>query len=307
MVLRRGVPRGRRAVIVDPKSEYGALATALGGTVVALGDGAWCNPFRGALGETSAFAAQLLATVRERSLSDEERATLDDAWTDEVRKAPRPLVRLREMLARDESPAATTLSATLRRLIVGDLRGIVDGTSEPVELRGNCLVLDLSAWWLTDAVRTVALVAWAAAEALLSATDTPGYLVIDEAWALLESEFATQWLRGSWKLARAKGVAHVLVLHRASDVEAAGEYGSAQRARATGLLRDCETSFLFRQPLGEMASLADDLGASAREKAYLVAIPKGVVVARYGAARSVVRLLPNEEDVEVIDTDAAMR
>jgi len=118
---------------------------------------------------------------------------------------------------------------------------------------------------------------------------------------------ALRWLQGSWKLARAKGLSHVLVLHRWSDVSAVGDVGSAHRERAQGLLRECETSWLFRQPPDEAREMALALGLHLREERYLEALPKGVALVRYGAHRSIVRVRPDDRDLAFIDTDRAMR
>ncbi|HVB70231.1 MAG TPA: hypothetical protein VND83_01850, partial [Acidimicrobiales bacterium] len=40
---------------------------------------------------------------------------------------------------------------------------------------------------------------------------------------------------------------------------------------------------------------------------YLRALPRGTALVRYGAHRSIVRLRPNDRDLLLIDTDAAMR
>jgi len=45
MMLDRALERGRRAVILDPKGEYAALARSFGVDVVALGRDGWCSPF----------------------------------------------------------------------------------------------------------------------------------------------------------------------------------------------------------------------------------------------------------------------
>jgi hypothetical protein len=116
-----------------------------------------------------------------------------------------------------------------------------------------------------------------------------------------------RWLQGSWKLARARGLSHVLVLHRWSDIAAAGDAGSVERDRARGLLRECETAWLFRQPPDEAREMAVVLGLSPHEERYLTALPKGVALVRYGPHRSIVRVEPNDADKEFIDTDAAMR
>jgi hypothetical protein len=97
------------------------------------------------------------------------------------------------------------------------------------------------------------------------------------------------------------------VLHRWSDVAAAGNEGSAQRERAQGLLRECETSWLFRQPTDEAREMAVALGLHGREEQYLVALPKGAALVRYGPHRSIVRFVPDRRDVTFIDTDGAMR
>jgi len=47
MLLDRGLQRGRRVVVVDPKGEYGELAMSYGTTPVVLGRDGWCNPFVG--------------------------------------------------------------------------------------------------------------------------------------------------------------------------------------------------------------------------------------------------------------------
>jgi hypothetical protein len=49
------------------------------------------------------------------------------------------------------------------------------------------------------------------------------------------------------------------------------------------------------------------LGLEPREEDYLVALPKGVALVRYGSHRSIVRVVPDERDLAFIDTDVAMR
>ena len=75
-----------------------------------------------------------------------------------------------------------------------------------------------------------------------------------------------------------------MVLHRWSDIAAAGDAGSVERERARGLLRECETAWLFRQPPDEAREMALALGLRDREERYLTALPKGVALVRYGAA-----------------------
>jgi hypothetical protein len=168
-------------------------------------------------------------------------------------------------------------------------------------------VLDLSAQWSSNSLSVAALSAVAAAQRIVSTQGELGYLVLDEAWALLSDPHALRWLQGSWKLARARGLSHVLVLHRWTDVAATGDLGSAQRERAQGLLRECETALLFRQPPDEAQGMTVALGLHPREQRYLTALPKGAALVRFGTSRSIVRIIPDTRDRRFIDTDAAMR
>jgi hypothetical protein len=199
------------------------------------------------------------------------------------------------------------LALTLYRFIHGDLAGLFDGDAAPMVFEGQLVVLDLSAQWSSNSFPVAALSAVAAAQQVVALEHERGYLVLDEAWALLADSHALRWLQGSWKLARAKGLSHVLVLHRWSDVAAAGDVGSAHRERAQGLLRECETAWLFRQPPDEAREMALALGLHRREERYLSALPKGTALVRYGAHRSIVRVRPDGRDHMFIDTDRAMR
>ncbi|MGH9019718.1 MAG: hypothetical protein ACRDV0_01705, partial [Acidimicrobiales bacterium] len=184
--------------------------------------------------------------------------------------------------------------------------GIFDGDGEPLDLSGDLVVIDLSAQWAAATMPLAALSAVAAAQRV-AGRGALGYLVLDEAWALLADPPAVRWLQGSWKLARARGLSHVLVIHRFSDARAAGDRDSAQRERAHGLLRECETSWLFRQPPDEATEIARALGLSPGEVRCLAGLGRGAALVRYGPHRSVVRVVPSVRDSSFIDTDAAMR
>jgi type IV secretory pathway VirB4 component len=203
--------------------------------------------------------------------------------------------------------AQRSLALTLYRFIHGDLAGLFDGDGDPLVFSGQLIVLDLSVQWSSNSLSVAALSAVAAAQQVVATEGELGYLVLDEAWALLSDDHALRWLQGSWKLARSRGLSHILVLHRWTDVAAAGDAGSAQRERAQGLLRECETALLFRQPPDEAREMSVALGLHEREEQYLTALPKGAALVRYGAFRSVVRVIPDDRDRRFIDTDSAMR
>ncbi len=309
MMVDRALARGRRAVVIDPKGEYGALAARYGARAVALGRDGWCDPFLDAA-DASSLARAMIASAQGQPLSDEQHFAFDEAWEALGPRRPQRVMRALAETMRgalgDPSSPARSLALTLRRFVDGDLAGLFDGDDDPVAIDGDLVVLDLSAQWSGDAMAVAALSAVAAAQRV-AATAGAGYVVLDEAWALLADPHALAWLRGSWKLARSRGVSHVLVLHRWGDVAAVGDEGSAQRERARGLLRECETAWLFRQPPDEANDVAAALALSALERATLSELRRGEALVRFGAHRSVVRVAPDVDDRSIIDTDAAMR
>jgi type IV secretory pathway VirB4 component len=312
MQLERSLQRGRRAVVIDPKGEYAALAAVHGARPIALGRDGWCDPFSSDDREGVALLRALLASAQGSPLSADQHFAVDEVWRQLATPRPaRVLWSLFQLVSphldSTSNQAGRSLALLLYRFIHGDLAGLFDGAGEPLRFYGDLVVLDLSAQWSSNSLSVAVLSAVAAAQQVVGRAGELGYLVIDEAWALLSDSEALRWLQGSWKLARARGLAHVLVLHRWSDVAAAGDAGSAQRERAQGLLRECETAWLFREPPDEAHDMARALGLSAREESYLTALPKGVALVRYGAFRSIVRVRPDESDLFFIDTDVSMR
>ena len=304
MMVARGLRRHRSAVILDPKGEYQELATACDGAVVRLGSNSWWNPFGDSESDNLNFLTALVSTARGEHLSDVERATLEQVWTSGCcSQNARPM----ERLWRSCSSVDDAMAATVRRFVAGDLAGLIDGPGPALTTTAALLVLDMSQWWLSESLAVAALVGWNMANHRLADPLVPGYLVIDEAWALLQNEFATTWLQGAWKLARARGIANVAVVHRLLDADGAGDLGSVSRSRAVGLIRDCSTFFLFRHAEGDLGTVRETIGLSALESQYLVALPRGSALVRYGAWSSVVQLEPTVEDQPLVDSDGAMR
>ena len=310
MMVDRALRRGRRVVVVDPKGEYGALARAHGVRPLVIGRDGWYWP--PLLDERSGhdFVATLLSSAKGSALSDDERYVLDRAWRDLGTPGPRVLAelatRLSPYLGDRVHDGERSLALLLRRFTEGDLAKLYDGPQAPVGFEDRLVVLDVSAYWGTELMSVAALSVVAAAQHL-AACEEPGYLVLDEAWALLGDDASLRWLQGSWKLSRARGISHVLVLHRWSDVAAVGARGSVAHARAQGLLRECETAWLFRQPPDEAAEMATLLALSPRERRCLPDLTRGLALVRYGAARSLVQLTPDARDGTFVDTDVAMR
>lgn len=312
MLLDRALQRGRRVVVIDPKGEYAQLAAAYGVRSIRLGSDGWCSPFPNDERECRDLVGALVASAQGAALTSELHYVIDEVF----QRLPRPhparllsalLEEVRHELASERPSARRTVALTLYRFVHGDLGGLFDGAGEPLVFEGPLVVLDLSMQWSSNSFSVAALSAVAAAQQVAASDGVLGYLVLDEAWALLSDTAALRWLQGSWKLARARGISHALVLHRWTDIASAGDEGSAQRERAKGLLRECETSFLFRQPPDEAREMAVALGLHPLEEQYLTEMPKGVALVRYGKYRSVVRVRPDERDRGFIDTDVAMR
>ena len=309
MTVERALARGRRAVVIDPKGEYGALAGRHGCRAVALGVDGWCDPF-GDVVDGRSLVRAMVASAQSQPLTDEQHFALDEVWDAVAATRPPRLLRaLAEGLhgaLDDPTSPRRALALTLRRFVEGDLAGLFDGDDEPLRLDGDLVVLDLSAQWSSDSMAVAALSAVAAAQRV-AASAAASYVVLDEAWALLSDPNALAWLRGSWKLARSRGISHVLVVHRWGDVDAVGDAGSQQRERARGLLRECETAWLFRQPPDEVRDMGGALALGTLERQILSELDRGEALVRYGRHRSLVRVTPNETDSRLIDTDAAMR
>ncbi len=336
---------GRRAWVVDPKGEYGALARAAGVRPITLrpGGDVRLNPLEApgpARGsgesdpESSRRRSELLAALASsslgRALTPGERAAIDvavaevgqrhsrvsaptipevvDALLDPSERAARELRTDVASLAAEGRPVALEL----RRLVAGDLRGMFDGPTSPgVQLDGPLVVLDLSAVYRSAALGILLPCAAAWLHSLLTepgASDgsEPALLVVDEAWAILANVGVARWLQSVWKLSRALGVANIAVLHRISDLEAAGAAGSEQAGIAQGLLSDSETRVLYAQSHGEVSAAAGLLGLTETEQEILPRLGRAVALWKVGSRSFLVghRLSPMERDL--VDTDVRM-
>ena len=237
--------------------------------------------------------------------------------------------------------ATRDLALVMRRMCAGDLAGMFDG---PTHLPGTTglpdgqrrssgsglavgaplVVLDLSAVYRgnRDALPLVmcAATAWLQATIARSAaaahrddfagaagSGTRRFVVVDEAWALLNQEPTARWLQASYKLARAHGVANIAVLHRFSDLAAAGAAGSETAALARGLLADVGTRVVYNQPASEVPEARRALGLTGPEAALLTQLPRGNALWKVGTRSWLVEHLRSEAEQAMTDTDHAMR
>jgi hypothetical protein len=112
------------------------------------------------------------------------------------------------------------------------------------------------------------------------------------------------WMQQSFKLARNTGTMNVLVMHRLSDLGAAGSH---QVRLTEGLLADAETRVVYGQPPSEVEAAKELLGLSDTEARILPNLPRGQALWKVGTRSFLVehRLSPTE--AALVDTDARMQ
>jgi len=338
---------GRQCWVLDPKGEYGGLARACGVAPLRLGPGLGLrlNPLdvgpldgrppeivgpgaeRGwapAHQRRSELLGALLSSSLGRSLQPEERAAADVSLSAVERRMAVPtLGAVAEALLAPEPGQAAELGTDLegirhdgrqvalelRRLVVGDLAGMFDGETSPgIDMAGGLVVLDLSRLYASPALGLlmVCALSWLQG-ALAGGGGTKRLVVLDEAWAVLSHLATARWLQATFKLSRSFGVANIAVVHRLSDLSAAGYEGSEQQRLAEGLLADAETRVLFGQAPAEAERAGDLLGLTRTEQALLSQLPRGVALWRVGQSSFLVEHQLGPEELALADTDAAMR
>jgi type IV secretory pathway VirB4 component len=319
---------GRRAVIMDPKGEYGALAQACGVTPIRLEPGGKLrlNPLDRRV--TRDAQLRLLHAISsaalERTLSPTEKTALQLALDSAAARAPEatalPLVvdaLLHPAPDAGESVGASQASVIdwgrevgfeLRRLVAGDLAGMFDEpTSVSIDLNAPLVVLDLSAVYDSDALGILMTCAAAWLQGLLAQqSSTKTIFVLDEAWAILANLGIARWLQSSFKLSRAYGLQNIAVLHRFSDLTATGAAGSHTERVARGLLSDAETRVVLGQSAAEIAATKELLGLTATEAELLPSLDRGVALWKVAQRSFLVEHRVGRSETALVDTDSRM-
>jgi hypothetical protein len=180
-------------------------------------------------------------------------------------------------------------------------------TSNGIELDSRLVVLDLSALYGSPALAILMTCATAWLQAVLNRDDGVRRLVVvDEAWTILNNIGVARWLQASFKLSRAFGVANVGVVHRLSDLRAAGTDGSEEERLAQGLLADAETRVVFAQPPSELQAASELLGLTTTEAELLPRLPRGVALWKVGSRSLLVEHRIGKHEAALVDTDARM-
>lgn len=320
----RAIATGRRAYVPgDPKGEWVPVAQQVGGLVLRLGPGlpARLNPLD--TGAPATVLAAVAETLLARPLRAAERSALDAAV---AVTGARPVVGAAIEALVDPDPARARadgvgpadrvadgrdVAHALRRLTRGDLAGMFDAPSTvALDVAAPMVVIDLSALGSDDTAVAVAMTCTAAwLESALARTEAASgrWVVYDEAWRLLRAPALIRRMQAQWKLARAHGIANLLVLHRLSDLDAVGAAASETRALAAGLLADCSTRVIYRQESDQLAGTELALGLTDTERSLLPSLPRGCGLWKLPGVARIVHHRLHGDEIAVYDTDAAMR
>lgn len=326
--LWRQLAFGRRAVVMDPKGEYGALAGAAGVEPIRLYPGGTIqlNPLdpRVAAEDKLRLLQAISAASLDRALQPQEKAALERALIAATSRGQEPtLVDVVEALLRpteDNAAAVATDAATLgewgrqaafelRRLCEGDLRGMFDRpTSASIDLEAPLVVLDLSAVYSSDALGILMTCAAAWLQGILASGERAKRIfVLDEAWAILSNLGIAKWLQSSFKLSRAYGLQNVAVVHRLSDLGATGAAGSQEVRITEGLLADAETRVVYGQATDQVELSRRLLGLTETEAQLLPQLERGVALWKVGQRSFLVYHRLGSRERALVDTDERMR
>jgi hypothetical protein len=130
--------------------------------------------------------------------------------------------------------------------------------------------------------------------------------VNDEGWRVLSVPGQAAQYQSDFKLQRASGVVNVVVMHRFSDLRAAGDEGSRATKLAEGLLSDTDTVIVYRQDEAEMDDVCRRLHLTESEATVVEALEPGQALWIVGKWRGLIHHLRSPTEVALSDTDEAM-
>jgi len=328
---------GRQSWVIDPKGEYGPLSRAGMTAPLQLWPGGpqrlnpldmpatdhGSDPNRSSRARAD-LVASIVSSSLGRTLHPAERVAVDLAVIGASRRAEPPTLGgvVDAMLQPEPDLAAGVNTDTaglaadgrapaleLRRLVRGDLAGMFDGhtSASTVDLEAPLVTLDLSRVFSSPALPLLMTCAISWMQSILGRADgVKRLVVIDEAWAVLHDLSTARWLQSAFKMSRAFGVSNVAVVHRLSDLKAAGSDGSSQQRLAEGLLADSETRIVFGQPKSEAAVTAEMVGLSGVERELISHLPRGIALWKVGQRSFLVEHLVGALEKGIVDTDCAM-
>ncbi|MGW2917759.1 VirB4 family type IV secretion system protein [Streptomyces angustmyceticus] len=331
----------------DPKGEWTPVAQALGGTSIALGPGlpGRLNPLDAAPRPDSVSEADWAGEIRKRrllllgslartmlgrDLLPMEHTGLDVALDAVVTHAatsnrtpligdiattlnnPDELDRVGGIMSGRLGDASRDLAHAMRRLVSGDLAGMFDAPSTVAfDPNSPMLTIDLSRLGGAGDDTALVLAMTCASAWMESALADPNggrrWIVYDEAWRLMRHPGLLARMQSQWKLSRGLGIANLMVIHRLSDLLAAGDAGSRGRALAEGLLADCSTRIIYRQETDQLHTASSLLGLTAVEMDAIAHLNRGRGLWKVAGRSFIVQHLPHQTELDLFDTDARMQ
>lgn len=325
-LLWRSAEYGRSFLVLDPKGEYQEFAKVVGAQRVRfeLGGAEKLDPFLDlkpsseARVEVISIVVEIVKATLGRSLDASESLVVEEIVDLELSTASRPtLEHLTTLLVESErldgtsgsfgakKQAAMNLLSVLRRLLWGDLSGLL-GTSSTSRNLSQRVVVDLSG--LVESELFALVVNLILAQRFRSMRDqeiSKGFVVLDEAWSVLESRESASRFRSLFKLARSYGSSNLAVTHRLSDLGSTAPQNDRAR-NALSLAVDSETFVLYGQPPSEIDRVCEFLGLPRHLGERLPNLPKGVALWSVAGKTYFVRHVLHPLEREVIDTDQAM-
>jgi hypothetical protein len=209
---------------------------------------------------------------------------------------------------RDLAAETSTVAYALDKLLSRSLRGMFDGRSTvPLRWDGPGVVLDLSAVPLdSDALPLVMVAAAGWFQQLMACPGPQRVQILDEAWALLGNRHTAGYLQTCFKLGRTYGVANLCITHRASDLVAQADDGTATSKIAAGLLADSATKIILRQAPDQIDAAVTHFGLTNPEASIVGQLTRGRALWKLGGRTAVVHHLLGPSELDITDTDARM-
>ncbi|MGW9550880.1 conjugal transfer protein TraC [Citricoccus zhacaiensis] len=339
----RLVQAGRKlSVASDKKGEWTRVVRALGGSVIQVGPGMGTRlnpldpgtrPSLNAQGDPltdegwalmvrtrrMAILVTLVRILTNRDLSPAEHHVLSLALDTGVQaaQAKSTVVVIPDVIDALETDkthpdqlvvdASSVMAMTLHRMTTGDLAGMFDGeTTAYFDADAPATSIDTSSLQgaSPEAARVVNACSGAWTEAMITTSDGGQRLVIyEEGWDNISSEADLQRMVESWKLARAYGIFNVLILHKVSDLNMAGDAGSRMAAMAKSLLADADVKVIYRQDRSTLKLTTNELDLSDRERSLLKHLGKGVGLWRLGGSSFEVKNDLTRVELALFNTD----
>ena len=272
---------------------------------------------------TQAEALGLTATLRAADVAQGDAETCIPHVVEQLRTPTSEVADVLGMTQREAHVQLRECALALRRLCDGPLRGMFDGPTTIGEQAWDApaVALDLSALGAGRAGSDLALgIVMACGGAFLDAkriqraraAEARGQAaakvirVNDEAWRALPITGLGEYYQAAFKLSRDTGVQHWLVLHRPSDLRAAGDEGSRQQRLAEGLISDAATIVLYRLKAADVPLATQLFGLSTTQAELLPQLGKGEALWLVGGRCFRVQHVTSEVEWPLVQTDRAM-